>query len=39
MAQERLVERIGLALQHEDLEVSGRKRRLVRALHLRHSDV
>jgi glycerol-3-phosphate acyltransferase PlsX len=38
MAQERLVERIGLALQQEDLEVSGRKRRLVRALHLRHSD-
>jgi glycerol-3-phosphate acyltransferase PlsX len=39
MAQERLVHRIGEALQHEDVEVSGRRRRLVRALHLRHADV
>jgi glycerol-3-phosphate acyltransferase PlsX len=38
LSQERLVERIGQALQHGEMEVSGRTRRLVRALHLRHAD-
>jgi hypothetical protein len=34
MAREGLVDRIGDALQHDDVEVK-RRRRLVRALHLR----
>jgi glycerol-3-phosphate acyltransferase PlsX len=37
MAQERLVERIGRALHEDDVEL-GRRRRLARALHLRHSE-
>lgn len=36
MANQRLVERIGEALQGEEVETGGRRRRLVRALHLRH---
>lgn len=38
MAREHLVDRIGDALHHEDVEVRARRRRLARALHLRHSD-
>jgi glycerol-3-phosphate acyltransferase PlsX len=38
MARSRLVERIGAALQHDDVEVRRRTRRLARALHLRHGD-
>jgi phosphate acyltransferase len=37
MAQERLVSRIGVAL-HEEGGEAGARRRLVRALHLRHGD-
>jgi glycerol-3-phosphate acyltransferase PlsX len=38
MARSHLVERIGQALQHDDVEVRRRTRRLARALHLRHGD-
>ena len=38
MARERLIDRIGEALHTEDEEPSKR-RRLVRALHLRHGEV
>jgi len=37
LARERLVQRVGEALQQEDVEI-GRRRRLVRALHLRHDQ-
>jgi glycerol-3-phosphate acyltransferase PlsX len=36
MAHERLLDRIGEALHQDDVEVSVRRRRLARALHLRH---
>jgi glycerol-3-phosphate acyltransferase PlsX len=36
MAREHLVDRIGDALHRDDLEVRPRRKRLVRALHLRH---
>jgi glycerol-3-phosphate acyltransferase PlsX len=36
MARERLLDRIGEALHQDDVDVSVRKRRLARALHLRH---
>lgn len=36
MARERLVDRIGSALHHEDIDTVGRRRRLARALHLGH---
>jgi glycerol-3-phosphate acyltransferase PlsX len=38
LARSRLVEHIGAALQHDEVEVRRRTRRLARALHLRHGD-
>ena len=38
MHRENLVQRIGDALHHEEVEVGATRRRLARALHLRHSD-
>lgn len=39
MARERLLDRIGEALHREDVESAGRRRRLARALHLRHAEL
>jgi glycerol-3-phosphate acyltransferase PlsX len=38
MARERLLDRIGQALHREDVEAAGRRRRLARALHIRHAE-
>ncbi|GAC1464844.1 MAG: phosphate acyltransferase PlsX [Chloroflexota bacterium] len=38
MAEERLIDRIGEALQYGDADAARKRRRLVRALHLRHGD-